>query len=96
MQTTNCIQETPKSIISLLNQIIISDSGTEEQMKEVFSRLSGMTISELHATQAFHLVFDWHEYVDCSTKSVWHDIIKPMFEHMGCKIVSHSDYETLL
>lgn len=96
MQTTNCIQETPQSIITLLNQIIVSPSSTEEQLKNVFGRLSGMTISELHATQAFHLVFDWHDYVDCSTKSVWHDIIKPMFEGMGCKVVSHSDYEAIL
>lgn len=93
---TNHIQETPESIISILVGLSIDPSATDEQIENVFNRLSGMTISEFHASKAFHLVFDWHDFVDCSTKSVWHDIIKPMFEYMGCKIVSHSDYESIL
>ena len=95
METVNIVKETPKLIINLLIEESISDSCTEERLQNIFSRLSGMTISEFHASQAFHLVFDWHEFVDCSTKSVWHDIIKPMFEHMGCKIVCNSDYENI-
>lgn len=95
METTH-IQETPESIISTLVGLSIDPSATDEQIENVFNRFSGMTISELHASKAFHLVFDWHDFADCSTKSVWHDIIKPMFEGMGCKIVSHSDYESVL
>lgn len=96
MEQTKHVDETPKSIITLLNQLIIEPSTTEEQLRNVFSRLSGMTISEFHATQAFHLVFDWKEFVDCSTKDILDDIIRPMFEGMGCKVVSISDYESIL
>ena len=86
---------TPKSIITLLNQLIIEPSTTEEQLRNVFNKLSNKTISEYHAVQAFHLVFDWKDFADSSTKDIPDDIIRPMFEGMGCKVVSCSDYELL-